>query len=247
MTSTIIVIPTYNEKDNLPILAAELLALPVEDLQILVVDDNSPDGTGALADGMAAQDSRIHVMHRPGKQGLGTAYIQGFRQAMTLGADQIVQMDADFSHQPKYIPAMLAALQSCDVVVGSRYTKGGSVDERWSLWRKLLSLWANVIWVKAILNTPIRDATGGYRAWKRATLLGMDLGRVRSNGYVFQVEMTYIAARQGYQFCEIPIYFPDRRYGTSKMGLRITAEAALRCFQVRWRHRSLNRAMRVTV
>lgn len=246
MASTFIVIPTYNEKDNLPTLITELFALPVPDVQILVVDDNSPDGTGALADKLAADDPRIHVMHRAGKQGLGTAYVQGFQQAMALGADQLIQMDADFSHQPKYIPQMLDALAGCDVVVGSRWVRGGSVDERWSFWRKLLSLWANVIWVKLILNTPIRDATGGYRAWKRATLIGMDLNRVRSNGYVFQVEMTYIAARLGYTFREIPIHFPDRRYGTSKMGLHITAEAALRCFQVRWRHRGLNRAMRAS-
>jgi dolichol-phosphate mannosyltransferase len=245
MPKTIVVVPTYNEKENLPKLAADLLALPVADLEILVVDDNSPDGTGQLADDLSKTEPRIHVMHRAGKQGLGTAYIQGFGVAMnTYGADIVIQMDADFSHDPKYIPGMLDALQDVDVVVGSRYAPGGKLDERWSVWRKLLSWWANVIWVGFILRTPIKDSTGGFRAWKRGTLIGMDLTRVRSNGYIFQVEMTYIAARLGYKFREVPIYFADRRYGKSKMGLSISLEAALRVFQVLSRHRALNPTMR---
>ncbi len=247
MPKTIVVVPTYNEKENLPKLTADLLALPVSDLEILVVDDNSPDGTGQLADELSAKDARIHVMHRAGKQGLGTAYIQGFGVAMkNYGADIVIQMDADFSHDPKYIPGMLDALKDVDVVVGSRYTPGGKLDEQWSVWRKLLSWWANVVWVGTILRTPIKDSTGGFRAWKRATLIGMDLSRVRSNGYIYQVEMTYIAARLGYKFREVPIYFADRRYGTSKMGLSVSIEAALRVFQVLWRHRALNPSKRAT-
>lgn len=246
MSHLFIVIPTYNEKENLPKLAADLLALPIPYLNLLIVDDGSPDGTGDLADELAAADPRIRVMHRTGKQGLGTAYIQGFGKALDYGADIIMQMDADFSHDPKYIAGMLEALRDnkVDVVVGSRYVKGGKLDERWSFLRRLLSWWANVVWVGVILRTPIKDSTGGFRAWKRATLIGMDLRRVRSNGYIFQVEMTYIAAQLGYKFREVPIYFADRRYGTSKMGLRITLEAALRVFQVLWRHRGLNPTQR---
>jgi dolichol-phosphate mannosyltransferase len=250
MSKTVIVVPTYNEKENLPKLAADLLALPVSNIEMLVVDDNSPDGTGKVADDLSANDARIHVLHRAGKQGLGTAYIQGFRKAMSdYGADVVIQMDADFSHDPKYVPGMLDALSNpdVDVVVGSRYVKGGSLDERWSFFRRLLSWWANVVWVGFILRTPIKDNTAGFRAWKRATLQGMDLSRVRSNGYVFQVEMTYIALRLGYKFREVPIHFADRRYGTSKMGVRVAGEAAIRVFQVLWRHRALNPSQRAVI
>jgi dolichol-phosphate mannosyltransferase len=247
MQKTIIVIPTYNESENLPRLITELFNLPVSGLNILVVDDNSPDGTGNLADKIAASDRRVSVLHRPGKQGLGTAYVQGFKQAIQSGADIIIQMDADFSHAPKYILEMLDKLEQepVDAVFGSRYVKGGKLDERWSFLRKLLSWWANVVWVNVVLRPPIKDATGGYRAWRRATLIGMNLDRVRSNGYIFQVEMMHIASKLGYTFREIPIYFEDRHYGKSKMGLRITIEAALRVFQVGWRHRELTPSMRV--
>ncbi len=245
MPRVVIVVPTFNEAENLINLAAELLALPVPGIEVLIVDDNSPDGTGKIADDLAAESNgRIHVLHRPGKQGLGTAYIQGFQWAINHGADAIMQMDADFSHPPSKIPEMIKMLETCDAVIGSRYVKGGRLDERWSFGRRLLSWWANSVWVRGILRTPVADNTGGFRAWRRQTLIGMNLDRVRSNGYIFQVEITYIALRLGYRFCEVPIYFADRKYGKSKMGLKIQIEAALRVFQVWWRHHNLTSAMR---
>lgn len=246
MPKTIVVMPTYNEKTNLPLIANEVLALPVEGIEILIVDDNSPDGTGKIADELAAaKPDRVHVLHRAGKMGLGTAYIQGFRWALANGADIIMQMDSDFSHDPKAIPSMLEAIKDCDAVIGSRYTKGGKLDERWGVHRRLLSWWANSIWVRGILQTPVKDNTGGFRAWRRHTLIGIDLDRVRSNGYIFQVEITYLALRLGYKFCEVPIYFADRKYDKSKMGLKVQIEAALRVFQVRMRHHHLGPKNRV--
>ncbi|MBX3086288.1 MAG: polyprenol monophosphomannose synthase [Anaerolineae bacterium] len=245
MAKCVVVVPTYNESENIGKLVDQILALPVPDVEILIVDDNSPDGTGKLADELAVtRAGKVHVMHRAGKQGLGTAYIQGFCWALDHGADLILQMDADFSHDPIYIPAMIGTVAANDVVLGSRYVKGGRLDEEWSIFRKLLSWWANRVWVNVILRTPVKDSTGGFRVWKRETLVGMDLNRVRSNGYIFQVEMTYIATRLGYKFAEIPIYFKDRKYGTSKMGLRIQIEAALRVFQVYARFHHLTPADR---
>jgi len=247
MKKIIIVLPTYNEIENLPLMVEALLALPVENLSILVVDDNSPDGTGQLADELAAADGeRLHVLHRTEKNGLGPAYIAGFKRALDLNADYIIQMDADFSHQPKYIHDLLKTIESNDVVIASRFTKGGSVDENWSVFRKLLSWFANRIYTPMILGIPIYDATGGFRIWRRQTLIGLDLDRVRSNGYVFQVEMAYIAHRLGFRVGEIPIYFPDRLRGISKMDMRITLEAALRVWQVMHRHRALKPEMRRT-
>lgn len=246
MSKAVVVVPTYNEALNLERLAKEILALPVEGIELLVVDDNSPDGTGKIADDLAAADGRIHVLHRAGKQGLGTAYVAGFRWAIEQGADVILQMDADFSHSPSYIPQMVEKIKDYDAVIGSRYTKGGRLDERWSVGRRLLSWWANAVWVHTILQMPVKDATGGFRAWRRTTLIGMDLNRVRSNGYIFQVEVTYIAWRLGYKFCEVPIYFEDRRYGISKMGPKIQIEAALRVFQVFFRHHQLTVAQRAS-
>lgn len=233
MVKTVVVVPTYNECENLPKLAEVLLGLPVPGLEVLVVDDNSPDGTGKLADDLAAQNGHLAVMHRAGKMGLGTAYVEGFTWAIQHGADQIVQMDADFSHDPNDVPRLLAGLQNYDLVIGSRYVKGGRLDERWSIFRRLLSWWANRVWVGTLLGTPVRDATAGFRAWRRSTLLGMNLGRVKSNGYVFQVEMMYIALRLGYTILEVPIYFADRKYGQSKMGSKVVLEAARGVFRVR--------------
>ncbi len=244
MSKIVVVVPTYNEAENIPKLTTRLLALPVAGVEILVVDDNSPDGTGRLVDELAAADPHIHAMHRAGKLGMGTAYVQGFDWALQNGADIVIQMDADFSHSPEAIPAILDALSGCDVVVGSRYVKGGKLDERWSFWRKLLSWFANSVWVRFILKTPITDSTGGFRAWKRATLIGMNVSQIRSNGYIFQVETTYIAHRLGYKFCEVPIYFEDRRYGTSKMGFAIQLEAAVGVFQLWWRYHGLKPSMR---
>jgi dolichol-phosphate mannosyltransferase len=153
-------------------------------------------------------------------------------------------MDADFSHPLSAIPEMVKMTNNCDAVIGSRYVKGGKLDESWGIGRRLLSWWANSVWVRAILRTPVADNTGGFRAWKRHTLVGMDLSRIKSNGYIFQVEITYIALRLGYKFCEVPIYFADRKIGKSKMGLKIQIEAALRVFQVWWRHHALTPADR---
>lgn len=249
MTQLTIVLPTYNEIENLPKMIPALLALDLApvDFNILIVDDNSPDGTGKLADTLAAQHpQRIQVLHRPGKEGLGRAYTAGFQKAIAEGADLILQMDCDFSHQPHYISQMLATIADADVVLASRFAKGGRVDENWAWWRKLLSWFANSVYVRAILQTHLNDSTGGYRLWRRETLIGMDIPRrVYSNGYVFQVEIAYVALRLGYILKEIPIYFPDRREGLSKMDFRIQREAALRVLELRWRHRHLTPADRV--
>ena len=240
------VIPTYNEADNLAELVAALFALDIPDFHVLVVDDASPDGTGELAEELKrTYEGRMDVLHRRGKLGLGTAYITGFRHALDAGAQAIVQMDADFSHRPEYIPQMLDALAEYDLVIGSRYVPGGRLDERWSWWRYLLSWWANSVYVRLILHTHIKDATAGFRAWRRTTLEGMGLERIRSNGYIFQVEMAYVAERLGYRILEIPIYFEDRRIGKSKMSVPVKLEAAWRVWQIRWRHRHLRRADRV--
>ncbi|MBN2306083.1 MAG: polyprenol monophosphomannose synthase [Anaerolineae bacterium] len=238
----IAVLPTFNEAENLETMIGALLALPVPDLSVLVVDDNSPDGTGEIADRLVGeQPGKVAVMHRAGKQGLGTAYIQGFRRALDMGADYILQMDCDFSHDPQYIPQMIEKLDTCDcdVVIGSRYVKGGRLDETWGFGRKLLSWWANSIYVRLILRTRVKDATGGFRLWRHDVLEGMDLSRIRSNGYVFQVETIYVAEKLDYKSFEIPIYFADRRLGQSKMSFRVQSEAALRVWQVWSRHRHL--------
>jgi dolichol-phosphate mannosyltransferase len=241
-----IVLPTYNERLNLPMMVDALLGLPVDDLRLLVVDDSSPDGTGELAEELATEyPGRIEVLHRTEKSGLGPAYIAGFKHAIRAGADYIIQMDADFSHQPKYVPHMIAALdRGADMVLGSRFVRGGSVDHSWSLYRKLLSWWANRLYVPTILHIPIHDATGGYRAWRRETLIGLNLDRIQSNGYVFQVEMAYVTIRLGYKVVEIPIHFPDRERGESKMNSRIAMEAASRVWEIRRRHHNLNPHMR---
>ena len=237
-----VVVPTYNEANNLPTLVGELLTLDVPDLEILIVDDNSPDGTGQLAEDLAGRHpGRIHVLHRPGKQGLGTAYRTGFAYALDQGAEYVVQMDADFSHSPQYILQFLEAVQDCDVVVGSRYVSGGSLDERWSWWRHFLSWWANSVYTRLILGVKVKDATAGFKCWRRATLEGIGLDRVRSNGYVFQVEMAFLTEKLGFRFQELPIYFEDRRIGQSKMTNMVKIEAAVRTFQIRWRHRTAKR------
>jgi dolichol-phosphate mannosyltransferase len=237
-----VVIPTYNEADNLPTLIGELLALDLLGLEILIVDDNSPDGTGQLAEELAQLHSgRVHVIHRDGKLGLGTAYITGFGYALEQGSAYIVQMDADFSHSPAYLPQFLEAIEGCDVVIGSRYVAGGSLDERWGWWRYLLSWWANSVYTRLILGLRVKDATAGFKCWRRATLEGIGLDRVRSNGYVFQVEMAYLTEKLKYHFVEIPIYFEDRRIGRSKMTGPVKIEAALRTWQIRWRHRKARR------
>jgi dolichol-phosphate mannosyltransferase len=235
-----IVVPTYNEAENLPKLAAILFALPLK-LRLLIVDDNSPDGTGLVAEELAASCAgRLTVLHRPQKMGLGTAYINGFTEALHSGAEAVAQMDADFSHPPEKLLDLYEALQNCDVAMGSRYIPGGGVDKSWSFWRKWLSSFGNN-YARLILGLPVHDATGGFRMWRRETLLSMPLNRVRSNGYAFQVEMAYLAYRLGFKFKEIPFYFVDRRWGQSKMSFHIQREAAIRVWQMRFEYCHLTR------
>jgi dolichol-phosphate mannosyltransferase len=234
-----IVIPTYNEAENLPKLVSALFALPIPDFELLFVDDHSPDGTGDLAEQLSPQNGgRISVLRRPGKMGLGTAYLAGFSLALDQGAQVVVQMDADFSHAPQKVVDLLDALNYCDVAMGSRYVDGGRLDDRWPLWRKGLSGFGNV-YARSILRMPVRDVTGGFRAWRRETLLAMPLDQVRSNGYAFQVEMAYLAYRLGFKFHEIPIFFADRHWGQSKMSIRIQIEAAFRVWQLLYHYRHL--------
>lgn len=236
-----VIIPTYNEAENLPKLVSAIFSLPLPDLKLLVVDDNSPDGTGKIADELAQiHPGRISVNHRAGKLGLRTAYLEGFQLAIADGAQAVGQMDADFSHDPKKLVEMAAALESADVALGSRYVPGGSVDEQWPLWRKALSAFGNT-YARTILGLPLRDVTTGFRMWRRETILGMPLERIQSNGYIFLVEMAYMAYSLGYQFAQVPIYFADRRWGKSKMSLKIQLEAALRVWQVKWHFRDLRK------
>jgi len=242
---TIVVIPTYNEANNLSAITAELLALGIEGLEILVVDDASPDGTGQIADDLAQRHpGKLHVIHREGKLGLGTAYIQGFTWALEHEANYIIQMDADFSHSPAYIPDILEYITDYDVVVGSRYVQGGQLDERWGLGRWFLSWWANSVWTRLILGVHTKDATAGFKCWRRSALEQIGLERIQSNGYVFQVEMAYVSEKIGLRILETPIYFEDRRIGQSKMTVPVKFEAAVRVFEIRWRHRHVQPASR---
>jgi dolichol-phosphate mannosyltransferase len=233
-----IVLPTYNEAENLPKLVSALLSLPL-DLSVLVVDDHSPDGTGELADELShGYPGRVFVLHRPGKQGLRSAYMEGFQKAFDMEAESVVQMDADFSHDPAVLTEMARRIVSCDVVIGSRYVKGGSLDDRWPVWRKLLSAFGN-FYARTILSFPLRDVTTGYRMWRREVLQNMPLDRIRSNGYIFLVEMAYVAYLMKYKIREVPIHFADRRWGKSKMSVRIQLEAAVRIWDVWWHYRDL--------
>jgi dolichol-phosphate mannosyltransferase len=243
-----VVLPTYNEAENLPRMVQALLALdlPGARLSILVVDDASPDGTGRLADELAvAHPGRVGVLHRAGKEGLGKAYLAGFERALSEGAQLVLQMDCDFSHPPRFVPVLLAALPGADMVLGSRFAPGGKVDENWAWYRKLLSWFANSVYVRVILSSSLRDMTGGFRLWRAETLRGMDIQRrIAANGYVFQVEMAYVAQRLGYVIKEVPIEFPDRTAGESKMSVGIQIEAARRTWEVRKRHKGLREADR---
>ncbi len=235
-----VVIPTYNEAGNLPQLVAAIFSLPLANTKILIIDDNSPDGTAGVATELASEYPGRMCLHvRPEKAGLGTAYLCGFRQAIQAGADAIAQMDADFSHPPNKLVQLVAVLDDCDFALGSRYIEGGQLDQAWPLWRRGLSHFGN-LYARSILDMHIRDVTGGFRVWRRETLQGMPLERVRSNGYVFQIEMAYLATRLGYRTREVPIYFADRRWGESKMSLKIQLEAALRVWLVRYAYRDLD-------
>lgn len=237
---THIILPTYDEAQNLAPMMEQLLALPLSDVHILIIDDNSRDGTGKIADELREKNpDRISTMHRPGKMGLGTAYVTGFKWALARGADYIVQMDCDFSHSPSYLPHFSAKMNEYDVVIGSRYVPGGRLDPRWSGWRYFLSKWANSIWVHFLLGTRAQDATSGFKCWNRRALERIPLDNVRSNGYVFQVEMAYLCQRLHLRVVEMPIHFEDRRIGHSKMSIPVKIEAAWRTWQVGWRHRKV--------
>lgn len=235
-----VIVPTYNEVENLPKLVSVFFSLPLPDLSLLIVDDNSPDGTGALADDLAFQmNGRMQVLHRPGKMGLGSAYILGFKHCLGQGADVVGQMDADFSHPLEKLAEMAKELENHEIVIGSRYISGGRLDDRWPIWRKGLSAWGN-FYARTILNLPIRDCTGGFRLYRREVISALPLESIRSNGYVFQVELAYVCHRMGFDFHETPIYFADRRWGKSKMNIRIQLEAALRVWQLLPAYRDLH-------
>ncbi|MCE9645213.1 MAG: polyprenol monophosphomannose synthase [Chloroflexi bacterium] len=236
-----VVTPTYNEAENLPKLISALFSLPLE-LNVLVVDDSSPDGTGHIADELALQfPGRLEVLHRPGKMGLRSAYLNGFQKVLNGGAQAVVQMDADFSHDPSALVEMAKMLESHDAVLGSRYVKGGSVDAGWPVWRKGLSAFGNY-YARTILGLPLHDVTTGYRMWRRETIQKMPLERIQSTGYVFLVEMVYLAHCLDFKIGESPIYFADRRSGKSKMSLKIQIEAAVRIWQVVWGYQDLKKA-----
>ena len=211
---SVVIVPTYNEKENIEILLGDLLALPV-DLSVIVVDDGSPDGTGDLVDHWAAKDSRVQAVHRPRKLGLGTAYIAGFKRALSAGFDRIMTMDADFSHHPRYVPAMIELSLERDMVIGSRYVKGGgTLNCTWK--RRLLSQFANTF-AKIMLGLQARDCTAGFRCYRREVLEAIDLDHIFSNGYSFLIEMIYYVQRRGYRIGEVPIVFEDRLRGQSKI------------------------------
>jgi dolichol-phosphate mannosyltransferase len=219
---TVIIIPTYNEVENLrPLLETTLSYVPTTD--ILIVDDNSPDGTGQLADQIHEEDARVHVLHRAGKLGLGTAYIAGFKHAIAHGYDAAFEMDADFSHDPRYLPDFLNAIENADLVIGSRYIRGGGTPN-WSPLRRLISGAGN-IFARFILGMPIHDCTAGFRCYRREVLEGIDLDTIQSQGYAFQVELAYRVMQHGFKIVEIPIIFLDRRVGKSKMSRKIVMEA----------------------
>jgi len=226
----LVVIPTYNERENLPELLRQIFAQGLS-LEVLIIDDNSPDGTGAVADGLAQADPRVHVMHRAAKMGLGSAYVAGFRYALERDYDAVFEMDADFSHNPESLPVFLRELENADLVVGSRYLHGVTVVN-WPLKRLVLSYGANV-YSRVITGIPIKDLTGGFKCFRRLVLESVDLSRVRSDGYGFQIEMNYKAWRTGFRIKEIPIMFVDRRAGESKMNQKIVWEAAWMVWRLR--------------
>lgn len=232
-----LVLPTYNEADNLePIVAGVREHLPASS-HILVVDDNSPDGTGDIADRLAAEpgEVRVEALHRRDKEGLGPAYVAGFRRALEAGAGMVMQMDADFSHDPAHIPELLAAAAGADVVIGSRYVAGGSVSD-WGPIRRAISRGGSA-YARLVLGVEVRDLTGGFKVMRRCVLESIDLASIASLGYAFQVETTYRAIVAGFRVVEVPIVFRDRRVGQSKMSGSIVLEAALGVPRMRWRRR----------
>ena len=229
---TLVIVPTYNEKENIAEIVVAVLGLG-NGVEILVIDDASPDGTGAIVDSLAAANPRVHVLHRPGKLGLGSAYITGFKWALAnTDARFIFEMDADFSHDPSAIPQFLAAAADADLVIGSRYLKGITVVN-WPLGRLILSYGANV-YTRIVTGLPLRDATGGFKCFRRKVLERLPLDVIRSDGYSFQIEVNYLAWKQGFRIAEIPIMFVDRRVGISKMSKKIVWEAAFMVWRIRF-------------
>lgn len=230
ITPALVIIPTYNERENIQALLPRVLDYP--ELSVLVVDDGSPDGTGDLVAAEVEHNPRVHLLRRAGKQGLGTAYVAGFRYALARGADFIFEMDADFSHDPRYLPDLLHAAESAyDLVIGSRYVAGGGTTD-WGIGRQLISRGGN-IYARLILGLSLSDMTGGYRCYRRAALEAINLDRIRSNGYSFQIEMAYRVRQAGLRVGEVPIIFPDRRVGASKMSKQIVFEALLNVVKLR--------------
>lgn len=225
-----VVIPTYNEKDNVRTLTDAVLAQD-PDLHILFVDDNSPDGTGALIDGLVAEHDRVHVLHRAGKLGLGSAYREGFKIALEMDADYLIEMDADFSHDPGTLPLFLSAIKESDLVIGSRYLNGVSVVN-WPIRRLILSYFASV-YARWVTGLKLRDCTSGFKCFRRSTIEAIDLSRVKSDGYSFQIEMNYRCMEKGFRISEIPIIFIDRHAGSSKMSGTIVREAVLMVWKLR--------------
>lgn len=232
MRSIVLVIPTYNERENMAALVSAVASLHLPNLRLLVVDDHSPDGTGQLAEGLRQDFPWLEVLHRDAKAGLGTAYVDGFRRALAAGAQIILQMDADFSHDPSVLPELLASIRAgADVVLGSRYVPGGRI-ENWGMLRRLIS-WFGNWYARTLLRLPIRDLTGGLKAYRREVLEAIDLGTLSSVGYNFQIETTARAVWRGFTIKEIPITFTERRTGSSKFNLGIMLEAFWRVWQLR--------------
>jgi dolichol-phosphate mannosyltransferase len=226
LAGTWLILPTYNEAENVEAVvraALERLATASGAHTVLVVDDNSPDGTGRIADRLAHELEAVRVLHRPGKQGLGRAYLDGFAMALGNGAELVMEMDADFSHDPADIPRLIAAAGAADLVLGSRYVPGGGVAN-WGLVRRVLS-WGGCAYARVLLGVPVRDLTGGFKCFRRQVLESIDLGQVHADGYGFQIELTYRAVKAGFSVAEVPILFRERRVGQSKMTARIALEA----------------------
>jgi len=227
----LVVLPTYNEARNLPLIVPAILSQDPR-LEVLVVDDNSPDGTGRAADALAESFSRLHVLHRPAKQGLGRAYLAGFRWGLDHGYDFLCEMDADFSHDPRALKDLIAASAEADLVIGSRYKTGVNVIN-WPMTRLLLSIGAN-LYARIVTGLPLTDSTGGFKCFRRDVLEALPLDRVRSNGYAFQIEMSFRAWKRGFRIAEIPIVFHDRTEGESKMSKRIVREAIWMVWRLSW-------------
>lgn len=222
---TFIIIPTYNERENIEKLVKEIFNLKILGLEILIIDDNSPDGTAEIIEQLKKEFNQLHLLKRPAKLGLGSAYKAGFDYALDQGADYLLEMDADFSHQPKYIPQILAELENYDLVIGSRYVRGGGVVN-WQLWRRFLSRLAN-LYVELFLKLNVHDATAGFRGYRREILKKLDLSKIISNGYSFQIELVYLVTKAGFKIKEIPIIFPDRQRGLSKIASKEIFKAIL--------------------